>query len=137
MMRYLAIDFGTKKIGLALSDESGSMAFPHSVIPNNEDLQKTLEGLIKKESVKEIVIGHSINKDGSNNQVHSLVETLITDLTLSCGLPIHLEPEQYSTQHAARIQGQDAMTDAAAAALILDSYLRKKQNKSAFDDLNE
>ncbi|KKW38995.1 MAG: hypothetical protein UY89_C0035G0020 [Parcubacteria group bacterium GW2011_GWA1_54_9] len=41
-MRYLGVDYGSKKIGLALSDEGGTMGFPHTVIPNTS---KAVEGL--------------------------------------------------------------------------------------------
>ena len=124
-MRRMGIDFGTKKIGIAFTDESGSMAFPHSVIPNDPHIVQTISLLAKEKRVAEIVIGHSVDKSGKDNKIHASVEEFITDLTLELGLPIHLEPEQYSTQQALRIQGRTAQTDAAAAAIILDSFLTK------------
>jgi putative Holliday junction resolvase len=126
-MRKLGIDYGTKKVGLAMTDESGSMAFPHSVIPTTPDLLKKLTALIEKEKIGEIIIGHSLDRNGKPNAVHAAVQALMLDLTLETGLPVHLEPEQYTTQAAIQIQGKSAMTDAAAAALILDSYLTKKK----------
>lgn len=125
-MRYLGIDYGTKRVGLALSDESGTMAFPHTVVPNSSELCATIAALVQEKAVSEIVIGHSLGRDGAPNAVHAEVETLIQDLTLQLGIPVHLEPEQYTTQAATRIQGRNDQTDAAAAALILDSYLMKR-----------
>jgi putative Holliday junction resolvase len=125
-MRYLGIDFGTKRVGLALSDESGTMAFPHKVIENDNSLVKNLVKLCEEEKVGEIVIGHSVDKAGKDNPVHEKVEGLILELTLEQNVPIHLVPEQYTTQAALRIQGRSAMTDASAAALILESYLTSK-----------
>lgn len=124
-MRKLGIDYGTKKLGLALTDESGSMAFPHSVIVNSPDLLKVLIKIIKKEKVEEIVIGHSLDRNGKPNAVHAAVEALMLDLTLETGLPIHLQPEQYTTKAAIQLQGKNAQTDASAAALILDSFITK------------
>ncbi|MES2749549.1 MAG: RuvX/YqgF family protein [Patescibacteria group bacterium] len=124
-MRKLGIDYGTKKLGLALTDESGSMAFPHSVIPNTSDLLKILVNLILKEKIGEIVIGHSLDRNGKPNAVHAEVESLILDLTLETGLPVHLQSEQYTTQAAIQLQGKNAQTDASAAALILDAYITK------------
>lgn len=121
----MGIDYGTKKVGLAFTDESGSMAFPHSVLPNDGHLLEVISLLAKEKDVKEIVIGHSLNKTGKANALHASVEEFITDLTLELGLPIHLEPEQYSTQQAMRIQGKNDQTDAAAAAIILDSFIVK------------
>lgn len=119
----MGIDYGTKKVGIALSDESGRMAFPHSVIVNDSQLRANIVALIEQEGVAEVVIGHSLNKDGKPNSVHAAVTELITDLTLETGLPVHLEPEQYTTQEAIREQGRNEKTDASAAALILNSYI--------------
>jgi putative Holliday junction resolvase len=124
-MRLLGIDYGSKKIGLALTDDKGMMAFPHGVIPNDGIMLSYIETLVQKENVDEIVIGHSLNKEGEPNTVHSGVEELIGDLTLRIGIPIHLEPEQYSTQEAIRIQGRNSQTDASAATIILNSYLER------------
>lgn len=126
-MRKLGIDYGTKKLGLAVTDESGSMAFPHSVIQNTPDLLKVLVKLIEKEKIGEIVIGHSLDRNGKPNAVHTAVEGLMLDLTLETGLPIHLQPEQYTTQAAIQLQGKTNQTDASAAALILDSFITKKK----------
>jgi len=125
-MRYLGIDFGSKKIGLALSDEGGAMAFPHSVVPNDSEFMATVCKLIESEQVKAVVIGHSTDKDGNPNEIQTAIEVFMTDLTLQLGIPVHLENEVYSTQEAIRIQGRSDQTDAAAAAIILNSYLQKQ-----------
>ncbi len=126
-MRYVGIDYGSKRVGIALSDESGTMAFPHKVLPNSPTLQKEIEAIINKNNVAEIVIGHSLDKQSKPNKIQAAIEELIMDLTLATGLPIHLQPEQFSTQAALQIQGRNDMTDAAAAALILDSFITKKK----------
>ena len=126
-MRIMGIDYGSKRVGVALTDESATMAFPHDTLPNDERLLAKLEALIKQQSVTEVVIGHSLNQQGEPNAIHAGVESLMLDLTLATGLPVHLEPEQYSTQAALRLQGRNEKTDASAAALILDSYLTSKK----------
>ncbi len=126
-MRLMGIDYGTKRVGVALSDEGGAMAFPHIVLDNDGKLLDKLEEIIEERGVAEIVIGHSLGRDGRPNPVHAAVEELIGDLTLHVGLPIHLEPEQYSTQEALRDQGRTAQTDASAAAIILNSFITKKK----------
>lgn len=126
-MRFMGIDYGTKNVGIALSDESGSMAFPNTVIQNNVLLLKNIISIIQKERVEEIVIGYSLDKNGKPNSVHGEVEEIMLDLTLETGLPIHLQSEQYSTQAAIRLQGKNANTDASAAALILDSFITKRK----------
>ena len=121
----MGIDYGTKRVGIALSDDKAMMAFPHTVLPNDVSLMKTIEALAEKEGVERIVIGHSLGRDGAPNKVHAQVEDFIQDLTLHIGLPIELEPEQYTTQEAIRFQGRTEMTDAGAASIILNSYLMR------------
>lgn len=126
-MRILGIDYGTKRVGIALSNEDGTMAFPKEVITNDAALLKNLEAIIVREGVEVVVIGHSLNTDGRPNPVQADIEALMLDLTLGVGLPVHLVPEQYTTQAALRIQGRTDMTDASAAALILNTYLEQQR----------
>lgn len=126
-MKYLGIDYGKKRVGVAVSDENGTIAFPLTVLKNDEKLNDALEDIIEDRSIEEIVIGHSVDKKGKENILQEEINELILNLTFTVGLPIHLEPEWYTTQAATRLQGKNAMKDASAAALILDSYLRKQQ----------
>lgn len=126
-MKRLGIDFGTKKIGIALTDDSGVMAFPHAVVPNDDKFVSYVETLVSEREITEIVIGHSLDNDGKDNPVHALVTEFITDLTLAIGIPVHLEPEQYSSQQATHLQGKNKQIDASAAAIILDSFITKQK----------
>jgi len=121
----MGIDYGHKRVGVAFTDDAGLMAFPHSTLENNAKLLTSLIALIEEKKVSEIVIGLSLGRDGAPNTIHSKVEELIGDLTLHAGLPIHLEPEQYTTQEAIRFQGRNDKTDASAAAIILNSYITR------------
>ena len=127
MGRILGIDVGTKRVGVAITDERASMAFPHAVYKQDATLLTSLLAVITEKGIEEIVLGHSLDKEGKPNKIHELTEALMLDLTLETGLPIHLQPEQYTTQAAIQLQGKTKMTDAAAAALILDSFITKKK----------
>ncbi len=127
VMRKLGIDYGSKRVGLALSDEQGLMAFPHKVLKNSPSLAKEIETIITNNKVGEIIIGHSLDKNSQPNKIQAEIEGLMMELTLATGLPIHLEPEQFSTQAALQIQGRNAMTDASAATLILDAYITRNK----------
>ncbi len=128
-MRLMGIDYGSKRVGIALTDDKGMMAFPHSVLPNDKLLQKAVEAIVQKEGVGQIVIGHSLNREGEANKIHARVEEFMLDLTLSLGIPIELEPEQYTTQEAVRFQGKTDKTDSAAASIILNSYIMRMKSK--------
>ena len=127
-MRYMGIDYGTKKVGVAFSNEDGTMAFPYDVFPNDAKLVGTLTHMAEERIVDEIVIGHSLGREGKPNKVQEAIDELVRDLTLQLGLPIHLEPEQYTSREAERIQGKNEKIDASAAALILNSYLMKRSH---------
>ncbi|MCI0597646.1 Holliday junction resolvase RuvX [Candidatus Parcubacteria bacterium] len=128
-MRYLGIDFGTKKVGLALSDEAGTMGFPHSVIVNTKELPAVLEEIIVKEKVDGVVIGESVDFSGQENLVAREARALGECLHSLTELPIFYETELLTTQEARRdLEGNRTDTgvvDAKAAALILTSYLSK------------
>jgi len=128
-MRKLGIDYGTKKVGLALTDEAGNMAFPHAVIPNDAQLLDAIEALIAEKQVTEIIIGHSLNLDGSPNAVQTDIESFMADVTLRVPVPMHLEPEQLTSQQAAAVTGKNDQIDASAAAIILNTWLQKQGNK--------
>jgi putative Holliday junction resolvase len=125
----MGIDYGTKRVGIALSDDKELMAFPYTVLPNSVSLMKEIEKIVKKENVGQIIIGHSLGRDGLPNKIHKQVEEFIQDITLQLGLPVELEPEQYTTQEAVRIQGRNEMTDASAASIILNTYIIRNKNK--------
>lgn len=126
-MRYLGIDYGKKRVGLAVSDETGTMAFPREVIKNDGQLLAQLEALVEKEGIGAIVIGHSKTPAGVDNPLQADITELVTDLTLHVGVPVHLEPEQFSTQAAIAEQGRTELTDASAAAVILNRFLEKQK----------
>ena len=136
-MRYLAIDFGTKKLGLALSDEAGVMGFPHSIIPNTGHLVEDLSAFIAKEGVGEVVIGESKMLSGEDNPIAKRARELAKELTELSGVPVSFEPEMFTTQEARRdMEGLRTIkgdVDSSAAALILTSFLDKKNSAKDHD----
>jgi len=121
----MGIDYGSKRVGVAFTDDKGMMAFPHDTLLNDKNLLDNLVALIEEKKVGEIVIGFSLGRDGKPNEIQNRIEELVTDLTLQVGLPVHLEPEQYTTQEAIRFQGRNEKTDAAAASIILNSFITR------------
>ncbi len=125
-MKLLGIDYGTKKVGVAISDEMGNFAFPHSVLLNDEQLIPSLTKIIEHEGIGEVVIGESKNYSMGNNPLMQDVSIFKNALMESAGVETHLELEILTTQQATREQGGTNMTDASAAALILGSFLQKR-----------
>lgn len=126
-MKYLGIDFGTKKVGLALSDDAGTMGFPHSVVPNDGRLLASVLALIAKENVGAIVMGDSRDYTGKENPVAVLAKAFAKELTDDSGLPVYFESEILTSEEARRLPDGTRVSqgnvDASAAALILSQYL--------------
>jgi putative Holliday junction resolvase len=127
-MRMLGVDYGTKRVGLALSSEEEGLAFPYAVIPNTPELIEKVQEICLKENIKGVVIGESCNFDGTPNPVMKKILPFKKRLGEKTGLPVHLEPEYLTSKQARNIQEGSAMTDASAAAIILQSYLDKIMN---------
>lgn len=122
-MRYLGIDYGTKRVGAAVSDEEGKIAFPHSVFKNDKHLIATLVLLVREKGVSEIVVGDSRTLAGAPNAIAPAIEKLKQEIVVATGLPVHAELEFWTSVQAERTQGKHEKTDASAAALILQSFL--------------
>jgi putative Holliday junction resolvase len=127
-MRYIGIDYGTKKVGLAFSDEEGTMGFPFDIVPNDAKLSDALALLIEAENIGGIVIGESMNFQGNPNPIADPARALGDELTARTGVPVFYEPEMMTTQEARRdFEGVHSHkrgdVDSSAAALILTSYL--------------
>lgn len=135
-MKYIGIDYGTKKIGVAVSDDGGTIAFPHSVVPAGKDALSVIAALIKESGAGEVVLGESRNFAGEQNEVMEDIEQFKKDVEELAGVPVRYEREFFTSALAARQftpeeksrkqnPSQDKL-DAAAAALILQSYLDRK-----------
>ena len=127
--KFLGIDFGTKKIGIAVSDEGGNFALPKLVLQNDKNLMRNLEEIIKEENIREIVIGESINYKGKDNIIMSDIKDFVDILKNKFELTVSLEPEFLTSSQVRNTQGNGKMIDASAAALILQSFLDKRNNK--------
>lgn len=129
-MRFLGIDYGTKRVGVALSDEAGQFAMPLSVIQNTKSLAHlvaAVKEIAVKNGVKEAVLGESKNYKGEANAI--LEKSLEFKRELEAqGFTVYLEPEFMTSTHAEKFQGKNDLLDASAAALILQSFLDKEKN---------
>lgn len=124
-MKFLGIDYGTKRIGFALSDQNGRIAFPKEVVKNNGELFRKITEVIKAEGVSEVVVGESLDFAGLPNPLMKEIDFFVAKLERKFKVPVHLEKE-FLTSVEARRYGEGGQVDASAAALILQRYLDKK-----------
>jgi putative holliday junction resolvase len=138
-MRYLGIDYGDKRVGVAISDESRQLAFPYKVIENVKDLVGKILEIIQKEEIGTVVVGESLDFQGQPNVVMKNIEKFVEELRTKTEANIFYEPE-FLTSHQAQkkmsrrpresrgsgssiFMNQNRDIDASAAAIILQSFL--------------
>lgn len=121
--RVLGIDFGTKRIGLALSDENRDMAFPLQVLKNDKTTVSSISKIIKENNIVLVVIGESKDFKMVDNPIMQEVRTFENLLAKESGVEIDFEPEFLTSHQAHHVQGKTKMLDASAAAIILQSYM--------------
>lgn len=133
-VKYLGIDYGTKRIGVAVSDDTGSMAFPLTTVRGGIDALTRVCALAKENNVGKIILGESRNFKNEPNDVMEDIELFKKDLSKLTGLTVEYEPEFMTSAMALRQsqgkhrEGESKNLDASAAALLLQSYIERMKN---------
>jgi putative Holliday junction resolvase len=140
-MRVLGLDLGQKRIGVAVSDEDASIAFPSGAIESRgpkKDLNAVLE-LIEEREIGRVVIGLPRHLDGREGPEAEAARAFASKLQRRSGLEVETLDERWTTVEAERVlhaQGrtkkkQRAVVDSVAAAIILGTYLDLLRNREA------
>jgi putative Holliday junction resolvase len=124
-MKYLGIDYGTKRVGIATSDDEGRMAFPFRVISNTRTLVEDVAMICTRERIDTIIMGESHNFQNQPNPLMKEILPFAEALKEHTMLPVVFMSEVLSSQEAMRLQGDNAQNDSSAAAIVLQSYLDK------------
>ena len=122
-MKFLGIDYGGKRIGLAVSNEDGTIAFPRSTIANMRGVIDTIKALVREEKIDFIVVGDTKSYGGVPNPITTQVKNFVHDLKEALDVPIASSWEAGSSIEANRYAPDDRHDDSAAAAVILQRYL--------------
>lgn len=138
IMRILAIDHGEKRIGLAISDLTGTIANPLSVIKHVSRIidAAQIAEIANQNEVELIIIGQSYDEEGKPNMAGRRAGRFADELRNQTNIPIEMVDESFSTQIArkARIElgvsrkKRAGHQDEYAAVVILQSYLESKRN---------
>lgn len=137
-MKCIGIDYGTKRIGVAVSDDTGSLAFPLAVVKAGHGALEEVVRLAKEHGATKIIVGESRDNKGQMNAVMEDIEQFKKDVEELSGLPTEYEREFFTSSLAARQFAPEEGSrkknpshdtlDASAAALILQSYLDKHKH---------
>ena len=140
MGKILALDVGEKTIGVAMSDESQTYAFPGKTIWRQEGYRRDmnlLKELVEQEEIAEIVVGMPFSMSGNRGVQAQKVAEFIEALKRYVKVPVHEEDERLSTFEADQMltraqrprDRRKEVVDSIAASVILESFLeRRRQN---------
>ena len=140
--RFLALDVGAKRIGVAVSDELGLTAQPVMTLetrPNRREDLRSIARLARRYNVAGIVVGRPLHLSGETSPRAAKTEQFAAELGELSGLPIHLWDERLTTRDAHQIlyeaghdrQQHKSVVDQVAATLILQSFLDEKGGEAA------
>ncbi len=122
-MKFLGIDYGSKRVGIAVSDGEGKIAFPRTTLQNDEQLFKNIDRIIEEEKVGIVVLGDTKTFSGKENSVTAEAEKFAARIGQNPKIEIKKIWELWSSIEASRYAPGDQHDDAAAAALILQRFL--------------
>ncbi|MEK7447297.1 MAG: Holliday junction resolvase RuvX [Patescibacteria group bacterium] len=134
MSRFLALDIGEKRLGIAHSDDAGSFSFPLTTLNVDESIEANLKNIIQEEKPEKIVIGLPRNMDGSLGFQAERVKEFVKNNLKKYEEMVEYEDESVTSLEAEgvmKMEGKDprkekGLVDMYAAKIILESYLGRK-----------
>ena len=154
-MRILSLDYGEKRIGLAITDRQNKMALPFGMVENNGYASENILKLIKENDIGRIVIGRPINLKGQPGYQAEVVDNFVSDILKSYELPISVVDERFTSKISSNLisgshnaqkddrnkkqnkkmpkkkmeqSRKSGAADTISAALILGDYLKSLEN---------
>ncbi len=135
--RILAIDFGEKRIGIAVTDPLNMFAYPLVTIPNDSNFYKNLLKIISDYSVAKIILGYPLKESGAETRITKSILQMKSELETKTGLPVELVDERYSSSIAQeriidsvpskKKRRDKSLIDKNAAAVMLEDFLNSSK----------
>jgi len=137
LKRILAIDYGKKRIGLALTDPLLTFAYPFETIQNNKSVLVQLKKIIEEKNIIKIILGYPSREDGKVSRLIPEINNFKDKLFKNFKIEVVLWDEMYTSKMAEKIvvdsykkkkKGKDkGLVDRNAAAIMLQEYLDSKE----------
>ena len=131
-MKVLALDYGSARTGVAVSDPTGTVARPLGVVERaaTDDGLARLAELVQAEGAERVVVGLPLTMRGERGEQAAETALFVEALRAALEIPVESFDERFTTDLAERSPDSTAPTDARAAAHLLDSYLAWSSNSS-------
>jgi putative Holliday junction resolvase len=132
--RVLALDLGSRRIGVAVSDPGGVLAFPHDTVLRGrshiDDHARIAELVAENEAIR-VIVGMPLSLDGRRGPAARLVDEEVVELRAALPVPVELHDERLTTVSAARglrergvkAKAQRSVVDKEAATVLLQAWL--------------
>jgi putative pre-16S rRNA nuclease len=137
--RILALDYGAKRIGIALSDPLMTFAYPHTTINNDNKFWNELDKLISEKNITKIILGYPFREDGKLPTLSNEITNFKKGLEKRYSLEVLLWDERYTSSIATEMmissnnkrskRRDKGIIDRNAAAIILQEYLNELKLK--------
>ncbi|MGB2698653.1 MAG: Holliday junction resolvase RuvX [Candidatus Zixiibacteriota bacterium] len=144
MSRTLGIDYGEKRIGLAISDPLGIIAqsLPTLILSKNQDILSELKNLIGEYEISTMVLGLPKNMDGTLGEVGKKVMEFGKELSQKINIKVEFWDERLSSVESLKILRDEKrkikrkkdLVDKISASLILQGYLDRKNSEALLDE---
>ena len=137
MPRFLGIDYGTKRIGLAVSDPEAAMASPLTTVQSRGDVGQdvvALAAVVREYEIDELVVGLPLNMDDTEGEQAKITRAFGEALTHQINLPVHYHDERLSSFTAEELlrpaeltrKKKKARLDRVAAQVMLQAFLDER-----------
>ena len=136
--RILGIDYGSRRVGLALSDPMGIIAQPIDAVKQSSELVADLRTVVEREHVQTIIVGMPLNLKGQQAQTAQEVQKFVEQLRTELSMEVATWDERFTTTIAQQtmiamgtkkkeLQQKNGRIDSMAAAVMLQNYLDNKK----------
>lgn len=125
-MRWLAVDAGTVRVGLAICDPEERLAVPLEVVAASA-AYPAIRAIAAREGVEGVVVGLPLHMAGGEGDAAAMARRLGGRVAKGLDLPVVYEDERLTSEEADRIGGRGRPSDDIAAALILEQFLARRR----------
>jgi putative Holliday junction resolvase len=138
-LRVLGIDLGSKRIGVAVSDRSGTIASPLTTVLRSEDRKvdhRHIAEIVRDEEAEAVVVGLPLSLSGAHGASAEAAVTEANEMASVVGVPVFVHDERFTTKTAHEVlmankmkaQARRRVVDKVAAAVMLQSWLDSKES---------
>ena len=128
-MRWLAVDAGTVRVGLAICDPDERLAIPLEIVSASA-AYPAIRAIAAREGVEGVVVGLPLHMGGSEGDAAAMARRLGDRIASGLGLPVEYEDERLTSSEAERLGGTGKPSDDLAAALILEQFLARRRSEA-------